>query len=114
MINKLINKEDLSIFDRIRVFFTNLFHKKDSIKLTSEIQGNYGQKQTNDFEKNIKVNISELNTREKNLKEFINQIENNPDMIENLSNDRLDRLINYYEDITNAKQRKIEKLKKVV
>ena len=48
---------------------------------------------------------------ERDLKNFINEIENNPDIIENLSNDRLDRLINYYEDITNAKQRKIERLK---
>ena len=111
MNNKLIKKEDLSIFDRIRAFFTNIFHKRNSIKSTSEEKVNYEKKQTNDFEKNIKINVSELNTKERDLKNFINEIENNPDIIENLSNDRLDRLINYYENITNAKQRKIERLK---
>ena len=110
MNNKLIKKEDLSIFDRIRAFFTNIFHKRTS-KSTSEEKVNYEKKQTNDFEKNIKINVSELNTKERDLKNFINEIENNPDIIENLSNDRLDRLINYYEDITNAKKRKIERLK---
>lgn len=111
MNNKLIKKEDLSIFDRIRVFFTNIFHKRNSIKLTLETQDNYHKKQITDFEKNIKVDVSELNTKERDLKDFINEIESNPDIIANLSNDRLDRLINYYEDITNAKQRKIERLK---
>jgi len=111
MNNKLIKKEDLSIFDRIRAFFTNIFHKRNSIKLMSETQETYEKKQVNQFEENLKVNVSELNTKERDLRVFINEIEDNPDIIENLSNDRLDRLINYYEDIVNIKQKKIERLK---
>lgn len=111
MNNQLIRKEDLSIFDKIKAFFTNIFHKRNSIKANLEIQENDNKKQSTEFENNIKVDISNINTKEKDLKEFIKHIENNPNIIENLSNDRLDKLIKYYEDITNSKQRKIEKLK---
>ena len=43
--------------------------------------------------------------------DLLKEIENNPSLIANLSNDRLDKLINYYEKITEEKQNKIEKLK---
>ena len=54
------------------------------------------------------------NAKEKDLKEFICKIEANPNLIEKLSNDRLDILINYYEKITADKRIKIERLKSFV
>lgn len=114
MNNQLIKKENLSIFDKIKAFFSNIFHKKISIQKSPEIYINNDNKQSNEFQKNIKIDISNINTKEGDLKEFIQKIEDNPDIIENLSNDRLDKLISYYEDITNSKKRKIEKLKTAI
>ena len=59
-------------------------------------------------DENLKTNID---SKELKLKQFTKEIENNPSLIVNLSNDRLDKLISYYERITSEKQNKIEKLK---
>jgi len=114
MNNQLIRKEDLSIFDRIKAFFTKLFNKKKPEEIVTELVEENKEKQSNEFEKNIKVDISDINTKEKDLKEFIKTIEDNPEIIEKLSNDRLDKLIKYYEDITNAKKKRIEELKAII
>lgn len=111
MNNQLIKKEDISIFDKIRGFFRKIFNKKDKKKESNEILEQDSGKKINEFEKSIKVEKSNLNAKERELKEFIKEIENNPDIIDNLSNDRLDKLIKYYDNITNAKRIKIEKLK---
>ena len=113
MNNQMIKKSDLSIFDKIKTFFKNMFYKnKNEIIVpknmnTSKIQ----EKKENGFETNLKVEISEEQEKEMKLKKFIDEIENHPDIIENLSNERLDKLISYYEKVTSEKQRKIEKLK---
>lgn len=113
MNNQMIKKSDLSIFDKIKTFLKNMFYKnKNEIIVpknmnTSKIQ----EKKENGFETNLKVEISEEQEKEMKLKKFIDEIENHPDIIENLSNERLDKLISYYEKVTSEKQRKIEKLK---
>ena len=114
MNNQLMRKEDLSIFGRIKAFFTKLFNKKKPEEIVTELVEENKEKQSNEFEKNIKVDISDINTKEKDLKEFIKTIEDNPEIIEKLSNDRLDKLIKYYEDITNAKKKRIEELKAII
>lgn len=111
MNNQLIKREDISIFDKIRGFFRRLFSKKIKKNVVTETKEQYSVEKVNDFERTLRVDKSNINTKEKELKEFINEIETNPDIIENLSDDRLDKLIVYYENITNAKRIKIEKLK---
>ena len=111
MNNQLIKKEDLSIIHRIRAFFAKIFNKKNIVETSPEIQIIDDKSISNDFQKNIKVDVSNVNTKERDLKNFIKKIEDKPDIIENLSNDRLDKLISYYEDVTNSKKIKIERLK---
>lgn len=111
MNNQLIKKEDLSIFHRIRAFFTKIFNKKNTVETPPEIQTIDDKSTSNDFQKNIKVDVSTLNTKERDFKEFIQKIEDNQDIIENLSNERLDKLISYYENVTNSKKIKIKRLK---
>jgi hypothetical protein len=111
MNNQLIKREDISIFDKIKGFFRRLFNKKTKKNVVTENKEQYSAEKVNEFEKSLRVDESNINTKAKELKEFINKIETNPDIIENLSNDRLDKLIVYYESITNAKRIKIEKLK---
>lgn len=114
MNNQLIKKEDLSIFRRIRAFFTKIFNKRNTEVSSPEIQTVDNKSKSDDFQNNIKIDVSAVNTKERDLKEFIKKIEDNPDIIEKLSNDRLDKLINYYEDVTNSKRLKIERLKSTV
>ena len=111
MNNQLIKKEYLSIIHRIRAFFAKIFNKKNIVETSPEIQIIDDKSISNDFQKNIKVDVSNVNTKERDLKNFIKKIEDKPDIIENLSNDRLDKLISYYEDVTNSKKIKIERLK---
>ena len=110
MNNQLIKKEDLSIFDKIRSFFKNIFGKKKQETNINNSELKDITKNT-EFENNLKVNISNRVQKEYELNNFIKEIEDNPSMVENLSNDRLDKLIKYYEDITDSKKRKIERLK---
>lgn len=58
------------------------------------------------------INNIEIKQRENEKKiEKLKKIEENPSIIENLSNDRLDQLINHYENIINIKKEKIQRLK---
>lgn len=111
MNNYLINREDLSIFNKIKSFFKNILCKKDKkSSVTKNIELNHLNK-SYDFANNLKVNLSNMYEKEDKLKKFMKEIEDNPDIIEKLSNDKLDKLINYYEKITESKRIKIEKLK---
>ncbi len=110
MNNQLIKKEDISVFEKIRSFFRRLFSKKERDIISEEKQVN----NINSFEENLRVKESNTNQKEKELKIFITEIEANPNIIENLSNDRLDKLISYYENITNTKRTRIEKLKSCI
>ena len=106
MNNQLIKKEDLSIFDRIKNFFAKIFNKKRVENLPKKIS--ISDNKNNEFEKRIKVKTM---NKENELEDFIKKIEENPSIIENLSNDRLDQLINHYENIINIKKEKIQRLK---
>ena len=110
MNNKLIKKEDLSIFDKVKAFFRNFFHKKFSREVNLKCVNDF-VKQPNDFSNNIKVDILNANIKERELNKFISEIESNPSIIEKLSNDKLDKLIKYYEKITDVKKQKIQRLK---
>lgn len=79
-------------------------HLEECNNITANIKKN----SINTFTENLKTNID---SKELKLKQFTKEIENNPSLLANLSNDRLDKLINYYEKITEEKQNKIEKLK---
>lgn len=107
----LINREDLSIFDKIKAFFKNILCKKDKkSSVTKNIEVNRSNK-SYEFGNSLKVNSSNIYKKEDKLKKLMEEIEDNPDIIEKLSNDRLDKLINYYEKITESKRIKIEKLR---
>lgn len=110
MDNKLIKKEDITFFDKIKAFFSKIFKRgKTEIEVKS-LQEKSVNKKPN-FEENLKVNISAINEREKKFNDFIEEIEDNPNLVEKLSEDRLDKLISYYEKLTAEKAEKIKRLK---
>ena len=56
----------------------------------------------------IKQEFDSINSIDK----FLGKIENNPSLVDNLSEGRLDVLINYYSNITRKNEEKISRLKK--
>ena len=112
MKNSLIPIEKISIFQKIKNFLKLTFLYKNKIESHSEksnnITINVNKNKVNTFTEDLKANID---NKELKLKQFTKEIEDNPSLITNLSNDRLDKLIDYYEKITSEKQNKIEKLK---
>lgn len=112
MKNSLIPINEISIFQKIKNFFKLTFFHKSKIEPQNEIDNNstinIKKSDVNTFAESLKTNVD---NKEFKLKQFTKQIENNPSIIANLSNDRLDKLIEYYEKITNEKQQKIEKLR---
>jgi len=110
MDNKLIKKEDITFLDKIKAFFSKIFKRgKNEVEVKSLEEKSVNKKPN--FEENLKVNISAINEKEKKFNNFIEKIEDNPDLVENLSEDRLDKLISYYERITKEKAEKIKRLK---
>lgn len=110
MDNKLIKKEDITIFDRIKSFFFKLL-KKDRTEVVVKDAEKKSINEKSKFEENLKVNISTINEKENKFNNFIKKIEDNPDLVENFSENRLDKLISYYERITKEKAEKIKRLK---
>ncbi len=111
MNNSLIPRKN-SFFERIKNFFKiKLFKRNKEYLLTEEVNPILGSDNKLDFGSTLRVDISKINNKDYELKQFIKEIETNPNLIYNLSNDRLDRLIKYYEELTKEKQQKIEKLK---
>ena len=66
----------------------------------------------NDFKQEIKVNMSEIKDKDLDMKMFIQKLENNPNLVEKLSDERLQKLINYYIKLTNENRKKIDILKR--
>ena len=115
MNNQLIKKEELTVWGKIKQFFKKIFSRKNKnenvntenleIPLTKE-----NIKKT-DFEQNLKVDISSTIERREIVKNFIRQIEEKPELVEELPEDKVDKLIIYYEKVTKEKDEKIKRLK---
>ena len=101
MNNQLVKKDDVSIFDKIRAFFKGLFSKNNKIVELESVQENNSNE--------IKAETSRKQEDTKSA--FIKVIEKNPDRVDNLTDDVLDRLIRYYRRITSSKKAKIKELR---
>ena len=112
MKNSLIPIEKISIFQKIKNFLKLTFLHKNKIESNSEksnnITINVNKNKVNTFTEDLKANID---NKELKLKQFTKEIEDNPSLITNLSNEKLDKLIDYYEKNTSEKQKKKKKLK---
>lgn len=114
MNNNLIPKNKISFWEHIRIFWKTKILKKFNTTNIEKIENFPTENYVNDktkFAEEIRVVIEKNISKENEFKQFIKEIEDNPDLINNLSNERLDKLIEYYEKIIIEKQKKIEKLK---
>ena len=115
MNNQIIKDTDLSFWNRLKNFFKSKFGKnKNELSNQNKIESSkLVEGETKIFREKMQNDSMLSKNKEYELKKFIAEIENNPNLFEKLSTDRLDKLINYYEKITTEKKNKIEKLKQL-
>lgn len=112
MKNLLIKKEEESLFGRFKDFLKSIFGKKQIQNERKDVQELEKSQEVikSHFEENIKAELLHDFKKEYELDRFIKEIETNPSILEKLSNDRLDKLIAYYEKTIEEKKEKIKKL----
>lgn len=102
------------IIDTIKNIFSRIFNRNKNMKLfpvnNEDNMNNVINIEKSNFRNDIRIR-NEYNCDKKNeLEKFMKELENNPDLVENLSDDRLDILIKYYEKIIEEKEVKIKKI----
>lgn len=111
MNNKLMKMEDNSFFHKIKAFIFKLFHKQNKNSNIMEIREEKNKSNEESFIDYIKIEDSSITSKNIKLKQFMNELEKNPDIVENLSDDRLDKLLDYYEKIVEEKKNKVARMK---
>ncbi len=94
------------VIRKIKKFFIK--DKDESNAINSEIFENKKEKMKLD---NLKVDINMSVHTEYEKEEFMKNLTNNPELLENFSNDRLEKILQYYLD-ENEKKKEI--LKKII
>ena len=107
--NQLINKKDISFFDKIKRFFNKIFNKKTNLNENNNIQ-EIDNKDSSKINDNIDDTVLNTNIKKEELKDFLDQIDKNPSILLTLSNEKLNLLIEYYEDIISLKEKEVERL----
>lgn len=105
------------IIDTIKNIFFRIFNRNKNMKLfpiNNEDNMNNVSYLENMEKLNFRSDIcirKEYNCDKKyELEKFMKELENNPNLVENLSDDRLDKLIKYYEKIIAEKEVKIRRI----
>jgi vacuolar-type H+-ATPase subunit I/STV1 len=111
---KLIKIEDnIGIFRRIRLFFKNLFGKKEIVKKTVVIPKQIDKENArNNFIENLKVD-SDVEA-DSELLELQRKVRDGITKIEDLTEEQEDQLIDLYDKQIAVKKAKIEEIKKKI
>lgn len=118
MNNQLITVKE-SFFTKIRKYFLKLFSKdKKEEKDFSNVENialNNKQSEEKNFKESVKVDEKDLKTdiKDWNLEQFIDNLQNHPELIENLSTDRLLQLQSYINKELDKYNEKIQQLKNI-
>ncbi len=100
------------LFFKLKNFFKSLF--KSKAQKSEEINPNkeiiQELKDNAEFSKNLKYEIENKVSEEYKKREFIDKIEENPELLNELSVDRLKKLVNYYDEIILDYKDKIKKI----
>ena len=83
-----------NIFNKFINFFIKLFKRKDEIVYIAEKSVVNTEKEKNNFKLELQQEVETNNKKE----DIINQIESNPDLIYQLSDERLIQLIELYDE----------------
>lgn len=102
-----------TVFNKIKLFFRNIFKKKDIVPTTESEKIDLPPNNKIDFEQTIKVDSNEINQvyKKMEIEDFIDDLEKHPEKLKNLSTDRLLTLEKYVNKELKEYNEKIEKLK---
>ena len=110
MNNNLPQKYNSNILNRFFGFIKKLlFRKKDTLDESKQESNFISKKDNINFVEQIKVETNLKNTGNEKDR-FMENLKKNPDLLENFTNDRLEKILKYYID-ENDKKRVI--LKKI-
>jgi hypothetical protein len=112
MTSKLPIKYTDGFFNKIKMFFSNIFNKKTIINETSEeVKHNKVEinSKENEFDK-MKTSSNKVKIKE----DILTLIDNNPELINTLSIEKLEELDSMYDEIIEENDRKINKLKREI
>ena len=113
-INQLMISNEESLFYKIKRYFKNLINKilgkNKNIETTNYIEEKETKiKQNKEFISNIKVDNIDVNKVIKK-KYFLEEINGNVELLQNLSISRLKQLEKYYDNVIEENKMKISKL----
>ena len=105
--NKLIKSEQ-GIFSKIVRKIKLLFFKNKEVQIAED-------EKTKNVETNIKeeLKVEVENDKSYQKEQFMKQISDNPDLLENFSIERLEKIKEYYEESIKKKQEILQNMKKV-
>ena len=98
--NNFLNK----FFGFIRKVF---FRKKDE---SNEINNEIKYSSEDNFNERIKVEVDYKTNKENEKNDFMEYIKNNPDLLENFTCDRLEKMLKIIKDENNKKRETLKKL----
>ena len=117
MKNNLPIKKENNFLSKIKNFFRRLFVKKDPIEITNNIDEKMdisNQQDKQSFGDDIKISVFNDYLNDFKRTDFINKIEKNPDLLYNISIDRLKKLENYYDYLIAKDIQELNKIKKAI
>ena len=106
-------KQESNVFSKLKRFFRNLFVKRDSKCISNNENIKVENKKTIDFSEALKEEVSYEFLNDYKKKDLLEEIENNPDLLKELSLERLEQLDRYYDQVIAEYKEKIDKIKRV-
>ena len=117
MNNNLPTVYDNSLFGKIKTFFRNIFAKKQVENIQEEkveeqpVVEEVDNKKVQ-FQESIKAETNNEYAKEMKREEILDKIENNPDILNNLSIEKLEKIEELLEESIKQQEDKLAKLKK--
>lgn len=113
MNENLPQKYKENFFRRFFLKLKSFFTRKDNKKDKTESQYDYGtteHRSQNNMLEELKVDTTTLYDTDFKKKEFMKNLTENPDLLENFSNERLEIILKYYLDENEEKRAMLKRI----
>lgn len=100
-----------NLITKIKQFFRKLFYKQEKNTIKKEI---IEPVRLNNFKEELESKVNLNYSKQLEQDKFIEKIEKTPNLLYNLSLERLETLEQYYDDLIKEDEKKLEMLKKAV
>ena len=100
----------IKFLKKIKKFFIKEKMEIDTNDFDINIDDNLPKTKNNTMLEDIKVDINSLKPTQYDRNMFMENLKNNPELLENFSNDRLEKILQYYLDENKKKREILKKL----